>query len=132
MISMASQRGRRELALRLLVSLIGLGVVAWAVAHPADSYAPSASVLLFVVGGFPFVAYVVILRSFLWSLGTGLALLGVTLWTDIAYALVPESSRDGVESLWIWFGFALKVILTVVGRVLDRAMAAQSDMARQA
>jgi hypothetical protein len=121
--------GGRRIGLRVpgvILALIGFGIAGWAVARSARFYAGSFEMEVLVISAIPYVLYLAWIRSLKATVITGIALVGSTLWTYVSFGLVPGSSRDGVEVLWILLGLALNLLVVAIGALVDRVFLAQT------
>jgi hypothetical protein len=125
-LSMADWRRAGSPISRVAFALTGLGIVGWAVATSAPFYAGSFALGVLVISAIPYVLYLAWVRGLKATVITGIALVGSTLWTYVSFALVPASSRDGVEGLWILLGLALNFLAVVLGALADRASSVSS------
>ena len=78
--------------------------------------------MLFAIGSAPLIGYLTSLKTYGGSLVTGLALLALTLWTSISFALVSAGTRDGVEVTWIFFDLLLGTLVATAGLIVERRL----------
>jgi len=123
MAQRATERKMSPRLLRWVLALAGEAALAGSLASTTPSYRLPGILFLFVLGSVPLVVYATSLKSRAWSLLTGLALLALTLWTSVSFALVPARDRDGLEGLAFFFQLALGLALTVLGVALERLSA---------
>ena len=102
--------------------MAGEVALAAALLSAARWYSPLGVILLFAIGSAPLIGYLTSLKTFRGSLVTGLALLALTLWTSISFALVPAETRDGVEVTWIFFDLLLGTLLAIAGLIVERRL----------
>jgi hypothetical protein len=99
----------------------GLGVIATAatVLASAGSYSVVSVIAYFLIGAAPFLAYLTLIRSHRSAIVSGILLLP-TLYAYLRFALVPASSRDGIDALWIFLGSFLGIAVVLAGAMLQQ------------